>query len=32
MIENYQNADGSASVPDALLPYMGGVTRLEPVT
>jgi seryl-tRNA synthetase len=32
VIENYQNADGSASVPDALLPYMGGVTRLEPVT
>ena len=32
VIENYQNADGSVSVPDALLPYMGGVTRLEPVT
>lgn len=30
VIENYQNADGSVSVPDALLPYMGGVTRLEP--
>ncbi|MBA4047773.1 MAG: serine--tRNA ligase [Sphingomonas sp.] len=29
VIENYQNADGSVSVPDALLPYMGGVTRLE---
>ncbi len=32
VIENYQNADGSVSVPDALLPYMGGVTRLEPAT
>jgi seryl-tRNA synthetase len=32
VIENYQNADGSVTVPDALLPYMGGVTRLEPVT
>lgn len=32
VIENYQNADGSVTVPDALLPYMGGVTRLEPAT
>ncbi|MFN4019697.1 MAG: serine--tRNA ligase [Erythrobacter sp.] len=31
VIENCQNADGSVSVPDALLPYMGGVTRLEPL-
>lgn len=30
VIENYQNADGSVTVPDALLPYMGGITRLEP--
>lgn len=30
VIENYQNADGSVTVPDALLPYMGGVTTLEP--
>ncbi|RNJ63835.1 MAG: serine--tRNA ligase [Porphyrobacter sp. IPPAS B-1204] len=30
VIENYQNKDGSVTVPDALLPYMGGVTRLEP--
>ncbi|MBA4772088.1 MAG: serine--tRNA ligase [Sphingomonas sp.] len=29
VIENYQNADGSVTVPDALLPYMGGVSRLE---
>jgi seryl-tRNA synthetase len=32
VIENYQNADGSVTVPDALVPYMGGVTKLEPVT
>jgi seryl-tRNA synthetase len=25
VIENYQNADGSVTVPDALLPYMGGL-------
>ena len=30
VIENYQNADGSVTVPDALLPYMGGITKLEP--
>ena len=32
VIENYQNADGSVTVPEALLPYMGGLTKLEPVT
>lgn len=31
VIENYQNADGSVTVPDALLPYMGGIARLEPL-
>lgn len=31
VIENYQNADGSVTVPDALRPYMGGITRLEPL-
>ncbi|WP_426264836.1 serine--tRNA ligase [Sphingomonas sp. PWP1-2] len=30
VLENYQNTDGSVTVPEALLPYMGGVTRLEP--
>lgn len=30
VIENYQNADGSVTVPDALLPYMGGVEVLTP--
>ena len=31
VIENYQNADGSVIVPEVLLPYMGGATRLEPL-
>jgi seryl-tRNA synthetase len=30
VIENYQNADGSVTVPDALAPYMGGITTLRP--
>ena len=30
VIENYQNEDGSVTVPEVLLPYMHGVTRLEP--
>lgn len=30
ILENYQNADGSVTVPAALQPYMGGATRLEP--
>lgn len=29
VLENYQNADGSVTVPDCLVPYMGGVTRIE---
>ena len=29
IMENYQNADGSITVPDALVGYMGGVTRIE---
>jgi len=29
VLENYLNADGSVTVPDVLLPYMGGVTRIE---
>jgi seryl-tRNA synthetase len=28
VLENYQNADGSVAVPDALWPYMGGITRI----
>ncbi|MCG6121134.1 MAG: serine--tRNA ligase [Microvirga sp.] len=29
VLENYQNADGSVTIPSALAPYMGGVTRIE---
>ena len=28
VLENYQNADGSVTVPEVLLPYMGGTTVL----
>ncbi len=30
ILENYQQADGSVDVPAALLPYMGGITKLTP--
>ncbi|WP_066739314.1 serine--tRNA ligase [Cupriavidus sp. D384] len=30
ILENYQNADGSVTVPKALQSYMGGIERLEP--
>jgi seryl-tRNA synthetase len=29
VLENYQNPDGSVTVPTALQPYMGGLTRIE---
>ena len=32
VIENYQQADGSVLVPEALAPYMGGITKLEPAS
>ena len=30
ILENYQNADGSVSIPEALRPYMGGISALKP--
>jgi seryl-tRNA synthetase len=30
ILENYQNADGSVTVPDVLRPYMGGLATLSP--
>ncbi|HEY9678095.1 MAG TPA: serine--tRNA ligase [Drouetiella sp.] len=30
ILENYQQPDGSVKVPDALVPYMNGVTVLKP--
>ncbi|HEX2811816.1 MAG TPA: serine--tRNA ligase [Sphingopyxis sp.] len=32
ILENYQQADGSVDIPAALLPYMGGITKLTPAT
>jgi seryl-tRNA synthetase len=29
ILENYQEADGSVSLPDALVPYMGGIKKIE---
>jgi len=28
VLENYQNADGSVTIPTALVPFMGGVTKI----
>jgi seryl-tRNA synthetase len=28
ILENYQRADGTVEVPEALRPYMGGVERI----
>jgi seryl-tRNA synthetase len=30
ILENYQQADGSVSIPEVLRPYMGGVDRITP--
>jgi seryl-tRNA synthetase len=29
ILENYQQQDGSVALPDALVPYMGGIKRIE---
>jgi len=29
VLENYQNADGSVSLPEALRPYVGGMTAIK---
>ena len=31
VLENYQNEDGSVTIPEVLVPYMGGVTRIEKI-
>jgi len=28
VLENYQQADGSIQIPEVLLPYMGGISRI----
>ena len=30
ILENYQNADGTITVPDVLKPYMGGLEVIGP--
>jgi len=30
VLENYQQADGSVKVPEALLPWMGGTDIIRP--
>ena len=32
ILENYQQADGSVTVPKVLVPYMRGLERLEPIS
>jgi seryl-tRNA synthetase len=29
ILENYQQSDGSVAIPEALLPYMGGLAKIE---
>jgi seryl-tRNA synthetase len=29
LMENYQQRDGSILIPEALVPYVGGMTRIE---
>lgn len=31
VLENYQNADGSITVPSVLRPYMGGLEKINPI-
>ena len=31
ILENYQNEDGTVTIPEVLVPYMGGMTKLEGV-
>ncbi|HER5039876.1 TPA: serine--tRNA ligase, partial [Streptococcus pyogenes] len=30
ILENYQNEDGSVTIPEVLRPYMGGETVISP--
>jgi seryl-tRNA synthetase len=30
ILENYQNADGSVTIPEVLRPYMGGQEKIVP--
>ena len=30
ILENYQNEDGTVTIPEALVPYMHGITKITP--
>ena len=30
ILENYQNKDGSLTIPKVLVPYMNGIKKIEP--
>ncbi len=30
ILENFQQADGTVDIPEALRPYMGGLAKIEP--
>ena len=32
ILENYQNADGTVDIPEALRPYMGGIAKITPAS
>ncbi len=32
ILENYVNSDGSVTIPEVLVPYMGGKNKIEPIT
>ena len=29
ILENYQNEDGTVTIPEVLRPYMGGLTKID---
>ena len=31
VLENYQNEDGSVTIPEVLRPYMGGLERIQKI-
>ncbi|MHB8877363.1 MAG: aminoacyl--tRNA ligase-related protein, partial [Myxococcaceae bacterium] len=31
ILENYQREDGTVAIPQALVPYMGGISELRPI-
>jgi len=31
ILENFQREDGTVKIPDALVPYLGGIAELQPI-